>query len=74
MREEDLLTGPLEPSNEGYALAKIAGIKMCQAYYRQYGLKSFCPMPINLYGPFDNFHPENSHIIPGLINDYMMQK
>ena len=68
MKEEDLLTGPLEPSNEGYALAKIAGIKMCQTYYKQYGLKSFCPMPINLYGPYDNFHPENSHIIPGLIN------
>ncbi len=68
MKESDLLTGKLESSNEGYAIAKIAGIKMCQSYYKQYGLKSFCPMPINLYGPHDNFHPENSHIIPGLIN------
>lgn len=68
MKENDLLTGKLEPSNEGYAIAKIAGIKMCQSYHKQYGLKSFCPMPINLYGPYDNFHPENSHIIPGLIN------
>ncbi len=68
MKEEDLLTGRLEPSNEGYALAKISGIKMCQSFYKQYGLKSFCPMPINLYGPNDNFHPMNSHIIPGLIN------
>ena len=68
MKEGHLLSGKLEPSNEGYALAKISGISMCQSFYKQYGLKSFCPMPINLYGPYDNFHPMNSHIIPGLIH------
>jgi len=67
MREEHLLTGPLEPTNEPYALAKIAGLKMCEAYNRQYGSRFFAVMPTNLYGPGDNFHPENSHVIPALI-------
>lgn len=65
--EESLLTGPLEPTNEWYAIAKIAGIKMCQAYRRQYGVDFISAMPTNLYGPGDNFHPENSHVIPALI-------
>ena len=67
MQEKHLLTGELEPTNEPYAVAKIAGIISCQAAYKQYGLKSICPMPINLYGTGDNLHPENSHIIPGLM-------
>ena len=67
MKEEYLLTGDLEPSNEPYAIGKIAGIISCQALYQQYGLKSVCPMPINLFGKGDNLHPENSHIIPGLM-------
>ena len=65
--EEQLLTGPLEPTNQWYAIAKIAGIKLCQAYRRQYGLDFISVMPTNLYGPFDNFHPDNSHVIPGLM-------
>lgn len=65
--ENALLTGPLEPTNEWYAVAKIAGIKLCQALRRQYGLNAISLMPTNLYGPNDNFHPENSHVIPGLI-------
>lgn len=68
IKEESLLTGMLEPTNEAYAIAKIAGIKMCQAYYRQHGFQSVCIMPSNLYGPGDNFHPENSHVIPGMIH------
>ncbi len=67
MREEALLTGSLEPTNEWYAIAKIAGLKMCQAYRRQYGFDAISLMPTNLYGPGDNFHPENSHVLPALI-------
>ena len=67
MKEEYLLTGDLEPTDEPYAIGKIAGIISCQALYQQYGLKSVCPMPINLFGKGDNLHPENSHIIAGLM-------
>lgn len=67
MKEEYLLTGLLEPTNEPYAIAKIAGIKMCESYNRQYGTKFIAVMPTNLYGPGDNFHPENSHVLPALI-------
>ncbi|MCL1915633.1 MAG: GDP-L-fucose synthase [Desulfovibrionaceae bacterium] len=70
IKEEYLLTGPLEPTNEAYALAKIAGIKMCQAYRRQYGFDAISAMPTNLYGPGDNFHPENSHVLPALIRRF----
>src|SRR5690554_3548226 len=70
MREEYLLTGPLEPTNEWYAVAKIAGIKLCQAYRRQYGFDAISLMPTNLYGPGDNFHPENSHVLPALIRRF----
>ncbi|MEK7266037.1 MAG: GDP-L-fucose synthase [Pseudomonadota bacterium] len=65
--EEALLTGPLEPTNEWYAIAKIAGVKLCEAYRRQYGDDFISAMPTNLYGPDDNYHPENSHVIPGMI-------
>ncbi|TPM97860.1 GDP-L-fucose synthase [Mesorhizobium sp. B2-1-3A] len=65
--EEALLTGPLEPTNEWYAIAKIAGLKLCQAYRRQYGVNYISAMPTNLYGPGDNFHLESSHVIPALI-------
>ena len=67
IKEEYLLTGPLEPTNEPYAIAKIAGIKMCESYNRQYGCDYRSVMPCNLYGPGDNYHPENSHVIPALI-------
>ncbi|MEM9619533.1 MAG: GDP-L-fucose synthase [Pseudomonadota bacterium] len=67
LTEEALLTGPLEPTNEWYAIAKIAGIKLCQAYKKQYGDNFIAAMPTNLYGPGDNFHPENSHVIPALL-------
>jgi GDP-L-fucose synthase len=67
MKEEHLLSGKLEPTNEPYAVAKIAGITMCQAYRRQYGAPFFAAMPTNLYGPGDNFDPLNSHVIPGLM-------
>ncbi|MDH5184967.1 MAG: GDP-L-fucose synthase [Gammaproteobacteria bacterium] len=70
MKEEHLLTGELEPTNEWYAIAKIAGIKMCQAYRRQYGFSAISLMPTNLYGPGDNFHPENSHVMPALIRRF----
>ncbi|WP_027187357.1 GDP-L-fucose synthase [Desulfovibrio cuneatus] len=70
IKEEYLLTGPLEPTNEWYALAKIAGIKMCQAYRAQYGFDAISAMPTNLYGPGDNYHPENSHVIPALIRRF----
>jgi GDP-L-fucose synthase len=70
MCEEDLLTGPLEPTNEPYGIAKIAGIKMCQSYNRQYGTDFRCVMPTNLYGPGDNFHPDNSHVIPALLRRF----
>ena len=66
IREDSLLTGPLEPTNEAYAIAKIAGLKLCQAYQRQYGFKAISVMPTNLYGPGDNFDLENSHVIPAL--------
>jgi GDP-L-fucose synthase len=67
IREEYLLSGPLEPTNEAYAIAKIAGLKMCQAYRRQYGFDAIVAMPTNLYGPGDNFHPEQSHVLPALM-------
>jgi len=67
MREDALLTMPLEPTNEPYAIAKIAGIRMCDAYNRQYGTNFISAMPTNLYGPGDNYHPENSHVLPALI-------
>ena len=70
IKEEALLTGKLEPTNEPYALAKIAGIKLCESYNRQYGVDYRCIMPTNLYGPGDNFHPENSHVVPALINRF----
>ncbi|KAI3985750.1 hypothetical protein MKX01_030664 [Papaver californicum] len=68
--EEALLTGPLEPTNEWYAVAKIAGIKMCQAYRLQYNWDAISGMPTNLYGPNDNFHPENSHVLPALMRRF----
>jgi GDP-L-fucose synthase len=68
--ENCLLTGPLEPTNEGYALAKIAGLKLCEKYREQYGKNFISVMPTNLYGPGDNFHPEHSHVIPGLISRF----
>lgn len=68
--EEALLTGPLEPTNEPYAVAKIAGIKLCESYNRQYGRDYRCAMPTNLYGPHDNFHPQYSHVIPALIGKF----
>ncbi|MCL4158169.1 UNVERIFIED_CONTAM: hypothetical protein GTU68_002764 [Idotea baltica] len=67
MAEDALLTGTLEPTNEPYAIAKIAGIKLCESYNRQYGTDYRSVMPTNLYGPGDNFHPENSHVLPALI-------
>lgn len=67
IREDYLLTGPLEQTNDAYAVAKIAGLKMCQAYFAQYGFDSVCAMPTNLYGPGDNYHPEHSHVVAGLI-------
>jgi GDP-L-fucose synthase len=70
MKEESLLTGLLESTNEPYAIAKIAGIKMCEAYNRQYGTEFIAVMPTNLYGPGDNFHPENSHVLPALIRRF----
>ena len=70
MSEDCLLTGPLEPTNEWYAVAKIAGIKMCQAYRKQYGFNAISAMPTNLYGPGDNFDLENSHVLPALIRKF----
>lgn len=70
MAEEALLTGVLEPTNEPYAVAKIAGIKLCESYNRQYGTDYRSVMPTNLYGPGDNFHPENSHVMPALIRRF----
>ena len=70
LKEEYLLTGPLEPTNEWYAVAKIAGIKLCQAYRRQYGCKFISAMPTNLYGPEDNFDLETSHVMPALIRKF----
>ncbi len=78
MQEEALLSGKLEPTNEPYAIAKIAGIKMCESYNRQYGkshdIDYRCVMPTNLYGPGDNYHSENSHVIPGLIDRFHKAK
>lgn len=70
MKEEYLLTGPLEPTNEPYAIAKIAGIKMCESYNAQYDVKYLSVMPTNLYGPNDNFDPETSHVLPALIRKF----
>ena len=70
IKEEYLLTGELESTNDAYALAKIAGIKTCQSYNKQYGTKFFSVMPTNLYGINDNFHPENSHVLPALIRKF----
>lgn len=70
IKEEYLLSGYLEETNEGYALAKIAGLKMCQFFNKQYGTNYISVMPTNLYGPYDNFHPENSHVMPALIRRF----
>jgi GDP-L-fucose synthase len=70
MQESALLTGPLEPTNRPYALAKIAGIEMCWSYNRQYGTQYLAAMPTNLYGPGDNYHPTNSHVIPALLRKF----
>jgi GDP-L-fucose synthase len=70
IREEYLLSGPLEPTNEWYAAAKIAGIKLCQAYRRQYGFDAICAMPTNLYGPGDNYDLQTSHVLPALIRKF----
>ena len=70
MREEALLTGPLEPTNAPYAIAKIAGIKLCESYNRQYGRDYRAVMPSNLYGSFDNYHPEHAHVIPALLRRF----
>ena len=70
LREDALLTGPLEPTNEWYAVAKIAGIKLCQAYRRQYGCDFISLMPTNLFGPGDNYHPEHSHVIGALLRRF----
>jgi GDP-L-fucose synthase len=74
MREDCLLTGPLEPTNEWYAIAKIAGLKMCQAYRRQYGFNAISVMPTNLYGPEDNFSLQDSHVLPALIRKFWEAK
>ena len=74
IKEDYLLTGPLEPTNEPYAIAKIAGIKMCQSYNRQHGTQYLCVMPTNLYGPNDNFDLETSHVLPALIRKYHLAK
>lgn len=68
--EDQLLAGGLEPTNEWYAIAKIAGIKMCQAYFRQHGFNAISVMPTNLYGPGDNYHPQNSHVVPALMHRF----
>ena len=70
LAESALLTGPLEPTNEPYSIAKIAGIKLCESYNRQYGTDYRSVMPTNLYGPGDNFHPENSHVLPALMRRF----
>ena len=70
IKEEYLLRSPLEPTNEPYAIAKIAGIKTCESYYKQHGSNYYSVMPANLYGPNDNFHPENSHVLPALIRRF----
>lgn len=70
IREDSLLTGVLEPTNEAYAIAKIAGIKLCQAYHKQYGSRFISAMPTNMYGFGDNYHPENSHVLPALLRRF----
>ena len=70
IKEESLLTGPLEPTNEAYAIAKIAGLKLCQFFQEQYKKRFISAMPTNLYGIYDNFHPENSHVIPGMMRRF----
>ena len=70
IKEESLLTGPLEPTNEWYAIAKIAGIKLCEALRKQHGFDAISLMPTNLYGPGDNYHPDNSHVLPALIRRF----
>jgi len=70
LKEESLLSGFLEPTNEPYAIAKIAGIKMCEAYRDQYGCNFISAMPTNLYGPNDNYHPQHSHVLPALIRKF----
>jgi GDP-L-fucose synthase len=70
MSEDCLLTGPLEPTNEAYAVAKITGLKLAQFYRRQYGVLFHSAMPTNLYGPGDNYHPQNSHVLPALIRRF----
>jgi len=70
MPESCLLTGPLEPTNEAYAIAKIAGLKLCEYYRKQHGVLFHAAMPTNLYGPGDNYHPQNSHVLPGLIRRF----
>lgn len=72
--ESSLLTGPLEPTNEGYAIAKIAGLKLCELMQRQYQRCFISAMPTNVYGPFDNFHPTNSHVIPGMMRRIHLAK
>jgi GDP-L-fucose synthase len=74
IREEALLTGPLETTNEPYAIAKIAGIRLCDAYNRQYGTNFISAMPTNMYGPGDNYHPENSHVLPAMIRKMHLAK
>jgi GDP-L-fucose synthase len=71
MKEEYLMTGPLEPTNEGYALAKICGLKLAQYYRRQVGMKTICPIPCNLYGRGDHFDPENSHVMAALVKKFV---
>lgn len=70
IHEDSLLSGPLEPTNEGYALAKIVGLKLCEKYRQQYGANFISAMPTNLYGPGDNFHPDHSHVIPGMMRRF----
>jgi GDP-L-fucose synthase len=70
IREDSLLSGPLEPTNEWYAIAKIAGIKLAQAYHRQYGMEAISLMPTNLYGPGDNFDLQTSHVVPALLRKF----
>jgi GDP-L-fucose synthase len=74
IREEYLLTSSLEPTNEGYAIAKIAGLKLCEKYAEQYGKRFISAMPTNLYGPNDNFHPDRSHVIPGMMRRFHAAK
>lgn len=74
IKEEYLLTGPLEPTNQAYAIAKIAGIEMCRSFNKQYGTDFVAVMPCNLYGDNDNYHPDNSHVIPGIIHKMHLKK